>query len=196
MPSFNFENEYQGIVFGVDEAGRGPLAGPVVAACVYFKTQEVSYLEDVKDSKKLSAKKREEVYRKILTDENVVSSYGIIDVLKIDEVNIFNATKLAMNEAVRGMEMDADFVLVDGNHKMIEHRGAIPVVKGDDKSYSIAAASIIAKTVRDKIMVQISEEFPDYLWGKNAGYGTKEHREAIVKHGITVHHRRSFKLVA
>ena len=196
VPNFDLENSNNSLVFGIDEAGRGPLSGPVVAAAVCFLNQNISYLSDIKDSKKLSPKKREEVYKKIVTEQNIISSYAVIDVDVIDDINIFNATKLAMQTALNSAEREANTVLVDGNHKMINHTNVIPVVKGDDKSYSIAAASIIAKTVRDKIMEDIGLDFPEYNWQKNAGYGTKAHRDAIAKHGITKHHRKSFKLIA
>ena len=193
MPNFDIENKLSGPVAGVDEAGRGPLAGPVVGAALIFTGRNSDYLETLNDSKKLTAKKRDELFGYLTSDPEVCYDYAIIGPEVIDEVNIFNATKQAMKLAVERLKIRPDHVLVDGNHKMIEREGVMPVIKGDGISTSIAAASIIAKVVRDRIMQELDQEFPEYGWVKNAGYGTKIHLEALEQHGATIHHRRSFE---
>ena len=185
----SIESNYQGVVAGVDEAGRGPLAGPVVAAAVIIDQNNL--IKGIKDSKKLSKNKREELYVKIT--QNYVWSIGVVEPKEIDEINILEATKKACVLAVEGLIKEPSVVIVDGNMKFSDKR-FVSYVKGDDKSISIAAASIIAKVTRDRIMGLLHQEFPYYFWAKNSGYGTKEHISAIEKYGSSIHHRLSFKL--
>ncbi|HJK88678.1 MAG: ribonuclease HII [Alphaproteobacteria bacterium] len=185
----SIESNYQGVVAGVDEAGRGPLAGPVVAAAVIIDQNNL--IKGIKDSKKLSKNKREELYVKIT--QNYVWSIGVVEPKEIDEINILEATKKACVLAVEGLIKEPSVVIVDGNMKFSDKR-FVSYIKGDDKSISIAAASIIAKVTRDRIMGLLHQEFPYYFWAKNSGYGTKEHISAIEKYGSSIHHRLSFKL--
>lgn len=176
-------------IAGVDEAGRGPLAGPVCAAAVILP--EGIYIEGLNDSKKLSEKKREELYDIII---NSAVSYNIEMVSEkvIDEINILQATYLAMNRAVEGLEVKPDYVLIDGNrieNMKIAHE---TVIKGDSKSVSIAAASILAKVTRDRYICKLADKYPEYNFQKHKGYGTAEHREAILKYGPCELHRRTF----
>ncbi|MFZ8865014.1 MAG: ribonuclease HII [Rickettsiales bacterium] len=192
MPDFNLEKKYSGIVAGIDEAGRGPLAGPVVAAAVIFLKYASDYIADLNDSKKLTPKKRTELYNKLITDPNICYDYAIITATEIDQINIFQATQKAMKLAVSKLKIKPDYFLVDGNHKMISNNNAIPVIKGDNISNSIAAASIIAKVIRDNMMHDLAIKYPQYDWLNNAGYGTKKHIEAIAKYGITKYHRKTY----
>lgn len=185
----SIESNYQGIIAGVDEAGRGPLAGPVVAAAVIIDQNNL--FEGIKDSKKLSKNKREELYVKIT--QNYIWSIGVVGPKEIDEINILEATKKACVLAVEGLIKQPSVVIVDGNMKFSDKR-FVSYIKGDDKSISIAAASIIAKVTRDRMMALLHQDFPYYFWAKNSGYGTKEHISAIEKYGSSIHHRLSFKL--
>ena len=185
----SIESNYQGVVAGVDEVGRGPLAGPVVAAAVIIDQNNL--IKGIKDSKKLSKNKREELYVKIT--QNYVWSIGVVEPKEIDEINILEATKKACVLAVEGLIKEPSVVIVDGNMKFSDKR-FVSYIKGDDKSISIAAASIIAKVTRDRMMELLHQEFPYYFWAKNSGYGTKEHISAIEKYGSSIHHRLSFKL--
>lgn len=188
MPDFTVEKSFlQQVVAGIDEAGRGPLAGPVVAAAVIANKKHI--ISGVNDSKKISAKLREEIYKEIIA--NYHYAIGVVSHTEIDEINILEATKKACKIADSNLLVKPDIVLVDGNMKFPDNRYH-SIVKGDSKSYSIAAASIIAKVTRDKMMLQMHEEFPKYKWNKNFGYGTKEHIEAIIKYGLTPYHRISF----
>lgn len=178
---------------GCDEAGRGCLSGPVVAAAVILpKDFENSVLND---SKKLSEKKRYEL-RPLIEKEALAWGVGIVDHKEIDEINILNASFLAMHRALDQLFLRPEAILVDGNrfnaYEEIDHHC---IIKGDSKYYSIAAASILAKTYRDDIMNQLHEEFPLYDWLGNKGYPTKKHRAAIKEHGPTPHHRMTFKLL-
>ncbi len=178
------------LIAGVDEAGRGPLAGDVYAAAVILDPDDV--IEGLNDSKKLTEKKREELYEEITKR---ALSYAICPVSAevIDEVNILNATFMAMNGAVDNLSVKPDFVLIDGNRikdMKTEHE---TVVKGDAKSASIAAASILAKVARDRYMTKMAEEYPEYNFSKHKAYGTKEHLELIKKYGPSPIHRKSFK---
>lgn len=190
MYLFDLEN---GDIIGVDEAGRGPLAGPVVAAVAKLKKYDEK-LEKINDSKKLSEKIREELFDIIM--ENFYIGVGIADVDEIDEINILNATFLAMRRAIKQIEKEVSFekVLVDGNHKIREYDGEqLPIVKGDSKSLAIAAASIIAKVTRDRMMLETAKIYPEYVFEKHKGYGTKAHREIILEKGpIEKIHRKSF----
>ncbi len=190
MPDLEIEKKFIGkIIAGVDEAGRGPLAGPVVAAAVIVDQDNI--IKGIKDSKKLSKKQREDIYHHITS--NYLWAVGIVGSSEIDEINILQATIKACCLAVSILEVKADIVLVDGNMKFDDQR-FLSIIKGDDKSISIAAASIIAKVTRDRLMDNLSDEFPEYKWHQNSGYGTKEHMEAIIKYGQSVHHRKSFKV--
>ena len=180
------------LVCGVDEAGRGPLCGPVVAAAVILKPD--SKIEGVNDSKKLSEKKREQVYEAIMQNALAVG-VGISDVDVIESVNILNATKLAMKEAISKLKVQPEYVLIDGNQMIDITIPGETVVHGDAISESIAAASIIAKVTRDRMLIEWDKEYPEYGFAKHKGYGTKEHLEAIKKYGVINSHRRSFKPV-
>ena len=188
------ENEMhkQGIKYicGIDEAGRGPLAGPVVVAAVIMP--EDSMIEGVNDSKKVSEKKRETLYDQIL-DEAIAYSVGIINQNEIDEMNILNATKKGLTTAVKDLAVRPDRIIVDALNKI--DTDGIPytsIIKGDAKCYSIAAASIIAKVTRDRIMRQWDEIYPQYGFAKHKGYGTATHIAAIKEYGLTPIHRLSF----
>lgn len=195
-PDFSLEDQVDGIVCGLDEAGRGPLAGPVVAACVYIphEVRSESFWAQVNDSKKLTGKKRDELYDLIIAHTH----YGIAEssVEEIDDINILQASLLAMSRSLDTMSSTFRFrpalALVDGNRKPKLSCQIQTVVKGDSISLSIAAASILAKVTRDRIMKDLCHEFPMYGWRRNAGYGTAEHLRAINDHGVTDHHRRSF----
>lgn len=176
-------------VCGVDEAGRGPLCGPVVAAAVILDRN--AHLEGVNDSKKLSEKKREKLFGDIM-EKAIAVGIGISDVDMIEEINILNATKEAMKEAVSGLSIKPDFVLIDGNQDIQIDIDRTTVVSGDALSESIAAASIIAKVTRDRMLREYDKEYPEYGFAKHKGYGTKMHIEAIKKYGLTPIHRPSF----
>lgn len=188
-----YENEkyQQGfkVVCGIDEAGRGPLAGPVYAAAVILKKGQT--IEGVNDSKKLSEKKREALYNKII-DECLAYAIGVADEKEIDEINILQATFLAMKRAVDGLSIKPDCALVDGNQIPPLDCSVTTVIKGDSKSESIAAASILAKVARDRYMLEMAQKYPQYCFEKHKGYGTKLHYEMIEKHGICDIHRKSF----
>ena len=189
---YEFDRE-KGNIAGVDEAGRGPLAGPVVAAAVKINEYH-DFFEEINDSKKLSEKKREILFDKILAYCNV--GVGIATVEEIDEVNILNATFLAMTRALEDIKKEGtefDKVLVDGNKLIKGYEGEQEaVVKGDAKSLSIAAASIIAKVTRDRIMLINAEKYPEYAFEKHKGYGTKLHKEKLLELGVLPIHRKSF----
>lgn len=176
-------------IAGVDEAGRGPLAGPVYAAAVILP--EGMLIEGINDSKKLSEKKREELFDVICEK---ASAYCIAEVshTRIDEINILNATFEAMNKAVNGLNIRPDYVLIDGNRIKGMELPHETVVKGDAKSISIAAASILAKVSRDRAMYEMARQYPLYGFDKHKGYGTKAHCDAILKYGACEIHRKSF----
>ncbi len=182
------ENGYT-VVCGVDEAGRGPLAGPVFAAAVILPENYTH--EILNDSKKLSEKKRDLVYDDIIRDA-VSYSVGIATEKEIDEMNILNATFLAMKRAVDGLSVKPDFAYIDGNQYPKTGVKEETIVKGDAKCMSVAAASIIAKVSRDRFMLKISEQYPEYQFEKHKGYGTKLHYEMIEKYGVSDVHRRTF----
>lgn len=176
-------------IAGTDEAGRGPLAGPVVAAAVILPKD--FYDERIDDSKKLSAHLREELFDVIR--KNALSyAYTIISQNKIDEINILKASLLAMKRSVQKLKLQPDIILVDGNKSFVYDAKVIPIIKGDSKSLSIASASIIAKVVRDKIMMKLAKDYPQYGWDRNKGYPTKEHIEAILRYGACKIHRKTF----
>ena len=177
---------------GLDEAGRGCLAGPVTAAAVILKPNFKHELID--DSKKLTKIKREEL-SKIIINNSLDYSIEFVYPRKIDEINILNASILAMHKCISKLRIKPEFLIVDGNrfkkYKDIMHK---TIVKGDAKYLSIASASILAKYSRDIYMEKISKKYPDYFWYKNKGYPTKQHKDAIIRFGITSHHRKSFRL--
>lgn len=190
---YKFDIEKGKIILGVDEAGRGPLAGPVVAAAVKINEYH-DFFEEINDSKKLTEKKRENLFEKILTFCDV--GIGIATVEEIDEDNILNATFLAMNRAIediKSQNINYDIVLVDGNKLIKNYDGNQEcIIKGDGKSLSIATASIIAKVTRDRIMLKFSEIYPEYHFEKHKGYGTKLHREILLEKGPLKIHRKTF----
>lgn len=194
MPDFELEQQAKldgySFICGVDEAGRGPLAGPVCAAAVIFAPD--TELDGVNDSKKLSEKKREALFD-VICQKAVAYSIAFASVEEIEEYNILNATYLAMNRAIEGLSVKADYALIDGNRvpKGIKIN-CQTVVKGDAKSLSIAAASILAKVTRDRLLMEYHEKYPQYNFAKHKGYGTAEHMEAIRKYGISEVHRPSF----
>lgn len=177
-------------ICGIDEAGRGPLAGPVVVAAVIMPKD--SFIEGVNDSKKVSEKKREALYEQI-TNEAIAWGVGIIDQKEIDEINILNATKKGLTTAIKELKVKPDRIIVDALDK-IDTLGIpyTPIIKGDAKCYSIAAASIIAKVTRDRIMRHWDEIYPMYGFEKHKGYGTAMHMQAIREYGLCPIHRRSF----
>ncbi len=194
MPDFSYEinakqNGYN-IICGVDEAGRGPLAGPVCAAAVILP--EDCVIDGLNDSKKISEKKREALFDIIIEKAVAYSiAYGTLE--EIEEYNILEATYIAMNRAIKGLDIKPDFALIDGNR--VPKGITVPcetVVKGDGVSCSIAAASILAKVTRDRLMLEYDKKYPQYSFAQHKGYGTKAHYEAIAMHGVCEIHRRSF----
>ncbi|MFY9642056.1 MAG: ribonuclease HII [Rhodomicrobium sp.] len=189
-PDLALQRKYGGLIAGVDEAGRGPWAGPVVAAAVIFAGKAPA---GINDSKQLSPEVREALFPKILAAAYV--GIGISGVETIDEINIYHATHTAMCEAVRNLSEEPCAVLVDGNRYPKFDMPAEALVGGDTLSISIAAASIVAKVTRDRIMRDLACGFPLYGWERNKGYGTREHAAALKLHGTCCHHRRSFRPV-
>ena len=202
MPNWDEENKLSGIIAGVDEAGRGPWAGPVVAGAVVFLTKDVNQylLSSLNDSKKLSAKKREELYELIKQEaDKGTLCYGVgqASAQEIDEINILQATFNAMRRAIDSLSVKPNFALIDGNQTPKPFVCDVKtIIKGDSISMSISAASIVAKVYRDNLMKNLALEYPQYAFEKNAGYGTKAHVDALNKYGITPHHRKSYKPVA
>lgn len=187
----NYEEKYKGmIIAGIDEAGRGPLAGPVVCAAVIMPMEKDKIIKGIDDSKKLTAKKREELYEKIV---NTAISYSIVEIDEqcIDKINILNATKQGMIEALDGLKIIPEIVLVDAV-KLATKIKQDNIIKGDSLSYNIAAASILAKVYRDKKMTQLDKVYPQYGFAKHKGYGTKAHIEALKEFGKCKYHRESF----
>jgi ribonuclease HII len=174
---------------GVDEAGRGPLAGPVVAAAVMFDKK--TNIKGVNDSKQLNEKQRQALFEEI-SSLALAYSVSVIEPEVIDEVNILNATLRAMKQAVDGLKIKPDLILVDGNRTFQSDIPVITIVKGDSKSFSVAAASILAKVTRDRLMKKLAVQFPVYLWEQNKGYPTRQHREIIKVIGPSPLHRKSF----
>jgi ribonuclease HII len=189
----NFDKKYlmngNKYLAGTDEAGRGPLAGPVVAAAVILPQD--FYDERINDSKKLSASLREELF-KVICKNALTYSFTSISQKKIDEINILKASLLAMKKSVEKLKIQPDIILVDGNKTFNYDAEVFPIVKGDAKSLSIASASIIAKVIRDGIMIRLAKEYPDYGWERNKGYPTKEHIKAVLKYGACPIHRKTF----
>lgn len=176
-------------VCGVDEAGRGPLAGPVFAAAVILP--ENCVIEGLNDSKKISEKKREALFD-VIKEKAVSYCIASVDEKIIDEINILQATYLAMKKAVEGLDLPADYALIDGNRMPPIEIDGETVVKGDAKSPSIAAASILAKVSRDRFMLELDEKYPQYKFSQHKGYGTKLHYEMLTEHGVSDCHRMSF----
>ncbi len=196
MPDFKLEDEarraHGGLVAGIDEAGRGPWAGPVVAAAVIL--DESCVLAGLNDSKLVTADAREALFKEITGSADV--GIGIVDVPTIDRLNILHATLRAMQIAFASLPSPAHAALIDGNRAPELPCPATPCVGGDARSASIAAASIVAKVTRDRLMRDLHDAFPTYGWARNKGYGTREHASALAEHGVTRHHRRSFAPVA
>ena len=192
-PTFDFEENARAHGFarvaGLDEVGRGPLAGPVVAAAVVLDPSHIP--DGLNDSKQLTAKRRDLLYNQLM--ENADVSIAQASVAEIDQHNILRASHIAMTRALLGLATPADFALIDGN--MVPRGLNLPsrtIVKGDTRSLSIAAASIVAKVWRDRLMVDLAQQHPHYGWERNAGYPTPSHKEGLKRHGVTPHHRRSF----
>lgn len=192
LPDLSYEDRIKGVVFGVDEVGRGPLAGPVMAGAVYLHREHIP--EGINDSKKLTARRRHLLSDMLHNQADYAT--GMADVHEIDRINIRQASLLAMKRAVEALIQkigrEPDCILVDGRDIPDWPWPSLPIIKGDSLSLSIAAASIVAKVERDEIMVKASQEYPGYGWEHNMGYPTKEHREAIQRLKPTKFHRRSF----
>ena len=187
----DYENKYKGkLIAGIDEAGRGPLAGPVVCACVIMPLDEDKLIDGINDSKKLTEKKREELYDKII-ERAIAYSIVEVDEKTIDRINILNATKLGMKRALDGLKVKPDIVLIDAV-KLDTDLLQDNIIKGDAKSYNIASASILAKVYRDRLMKKLSVKYPQYNFAKHKGYGTKEHIENLKKYGKCELHRETF----
>ncbi len=187
-----FEREFTAkgkqLIAGIDEAGRGPLAGPVVVASVIMPLDNI--IDGINDSKKVAEKKRELLYQKII-DTALAYDIEVIDEKTIDEINILNATKMGMQNCIKNLKIKPDLVLIDAVEIKSDVE-TLSIIKGDAKSYSIAAASILAKVYRDNLMREYDKEFPMYGFAKHKGYGTKMHIDAIKQYGICKIHRRSF----
>lgn len=197
MISFDIENSYENkIVVGIDEAGLGPMAGPLVVCSSYIKNNNFDNHElyKINDSKKLTKKQRENLFDKILDSENIKFAISIIQPNIIDEIGLSHAWKKGIVESIENLDIKPEICLLDGNRKFdIEDINIVPIIKGDQKSYSIATSSIIAKVTRDKIMCEINDKYPMYGFDKHVGYCTTKHMDAIKKYGITEHHRKSYK---
>lgn len=192
-PDFSFEDMQDGPVIGLDEVGRGPLAGPVMAAAVYIPLENRNHAvwDSVRDSKKLSQIKRETLFP--LIQNQCLYAVAVASVEEIDTLNILQATFLAMRRAVEMLPITPAHLLIDGNRTPKNWQWTSrAIVKGDSKSVSIAAASILAKVTRDKLMTELAKDYPHYGWDRNAGYGAPVHLAALDIHGITPHHRMSF----
>ena len=188
---FEYEKEYSDCEYiaGIDEVGRGPLAGPVVTACVIMpKDVRIPY---VNDSKKVSEKRREELYD-IIKEKALAIGIGISSEKRIDEINILQATYEAMREAINNLEIKPDILLNDAVNIPGVDIKQVPIIKGDAKSFTIACASIIAKVTRDRMMVELDKKYPNYGFAKNKGYGTKQHTDALREFGPCEIHRRTF----
>lgn len=192
-PSFRREKALQkkgyALVAGVDEAGRGPLAGPVVAAAVILNKP----IKGLNDSKLLSSSKREQLFS-VIQSEALAVGVGIVSHKIIDRINIYQATRLAMKKAIQGLGVEPHYILIDGNLKLAIEISQASLVEGDQKSFSIAAASIVAKVTRDRIMLRYHKKNPQYGFDRHKGYGTKLHFERLQEHGPCFIHRRTFSL--
>lgn len=200
MPDFSFEDGYDGPVCGLDEVGRGPLAGPVVAACVIIDRARIpaEITEQINDSKKLTEKKRTFLFNKIYEFSYVSIAQSSVE--DIDRINILQASLRAMEKSFRALCKEQNLqpvaALVDGNQPPKLKIPVKTIIQGDSLSVSIAAASIVAKHYRDGLMKKLARKHPEYGWENNAGYGTREHLEALEKYGVTPFHRRSFAPVS
>ena len=190
---FDYENKYKSLgyklIAGIDEAGRGPLAGPVACAAVIMPLDSV--IEGVNDSKKLTEKKREELFDKII-EKAIAFKVVFVDNQTIDEINILEATKQGMEECINGLYVKPDYVLVDAVRGLKIDVPYLPIIHGDALSYNIACASILAKVSRDRLMVELDKDYPEYNFKKHKGYGTKEHIENLKKFGKCPIHRNTF----
>lgn len=199
MPDFLIEDTFSGMVAGIDEAGRGPWAGPVVAGAVVVLDRNLDpvLLNGLDDSKKLSAKKREQLYERLFEAQEkgqIALGIGQASAQEIDELNILQATFVAMKRAFAALGVKPQIALIDGNQKPKDFPCSTQtVVKGDARSLSIAAASIVAKVYRDRLMADLAQKYPYYGFEKNAGYGTKAHIEGLKLHGIIPEHRKSYR---
>jgi len=199
LPDFSIEQSFNQNVIGIDEVGRGPLAGPVIScAFIFFSTSiNPNDLSFIDDSKKLTIKKRQVAMKKIIElkkNKKINFKLGMASVEEIDQHNILEATKISMRRAVKKLTPTPTPLIIDGNIDLdLSDFPSKGILKGDQQSFSIAAASITAKIHRDRYMQLLSFQFPDYDWSSNAGYGTKKHIEQIYKKGITIHHRKSFE---
>tara|TARA_B100000700_G_C14627909_1_gene661430 strand:+ start:13 stop:636 length:624 start_codon:yes stop_codon:yes gene_type:complete len=199
VPDFSIEKQFTGPVIGLDEVGRGPLAGPVISCGCYFKnyTTQEDFLNLIGDSKKISEKKRKASFKFLqnLKKEDIIDYHlGIANVEEIDKLNILEATKLSMKRVVDKFNLQKAQLIIDGNFSLnYKSYKEQSVIKGDDKSLSIAAASIIAKVHRDRLMQKLSIRYQHFGWEKNAGYGTKIHIKNIHRLGPTIHHRKTFE---
>ena len=193
MPDLSYESKIEGIVTGIDEAGRGPWAGPVVAAAVVLNTKTLppDLIDGLDDSKKLNKTKREKLFALLPAHASI--GVGMSEAAEIDEINILQATLTAMRRAVAELDVVPDHALVDGTQAPALPCDVTCVVKGDGKSLSIAAASIVAKVTRDRLMAALAERHPGYGWERNAGYGTAEHQAALAALGVSTQHRKNFK---
>lgn len=193
MPDYSLEKEYSDkgykVICGVDEAGRGPLCGPVFAAACILP--QGLYIEGLNDSKKLSEKKREALFD-IIKENAVAYCIASASVEEIDEMNILEADLLAMRRAIAGLSQKADFALIDGNVNRGFDIDTAAIIKGDATSMSIAAASILAKVARDRVCLELDAEYPQYKIAKHKGYGTKEHKAALFEYGPSPIHRKQF----
>ena len=201
MPDFSCEDRALAdgffLIAGVDEAGRGPWAGPVVAGAAVLSRADLpdALLAGLDDSKKLTAKRRLAMFQLLEAWEGATIGVGIADRAEIDELNILQATLLAMTRAVKNLARRPDYILVDGNQIPKLTIPALAIKKGDGISLSIAAASVVAKVTRDRMMENLAQDYPEYGWERNAGYGTAQHRAALDRLGVSPHHRRSFRPV-
>tara|TARA_B100000700_G_C14999321_1_gene835515 strand:- start:55 stop:681 length:627 start_codon:yes stop_codon:yes gene_type:complete len=199
MPDFFIEKKFKGPVIGIDEVGRGPLAGPVISCGCYFKDYEfINYNNKlINDSKKLNIKKRFLAFnylRKLKKEKILDYKLGLATVEEIDKINILNATKLSMIRVIKKFQITNPTLIIDGNFNLnYKNYTEKPLIKGDQISFSIAAASIIAKVHRDRLMAILSKKFYNFNWDKNAGYGTKKHIQEIIANGPSIYHRKSFE---
>jgi ribonuclease HII len=199
MPDVRIEEQLDGVVAGIDEVGRGCWAGPVVAAAMIIRRVHApaGLWDTIQDSKCLSLAKREHLFEVFAAHKDAfIFGIGQASIEEIDSLNIRQATFLAMQRAAENLPLQPHHVLVDGNAAPSLPYPTLPVVKGDATSLSIAAASIVAKVIRDRLMVDLGQNHPGYGWERNAGYGTAEHQRGLAQHGVTAHHRRSFAPIA
>lgn len=193
IPDFSIEKKTgKKIIAGADEAGRGPLCGPVVAGAVVFKKYDFDDMPLICDSKQMSEKQRDIAYDWITNNPDIIWAVAQCSAIEIDEMNILQASLTAMKRAIGALGINVEYCLIDGN-KMPKDLIGEPVVKGDAKSLSVAAASIIAKVTRDRIMKDLAQKYPQYEWEKNAGYPTQQHLQAIDKYGINEHYRKTYR---